>query len=140
MTIIAMVLAALVMARQILAQRDLVAAQAQLRFQAFHDTLTGLPNRQLVLDRAEQLLARARRDHRSVPALFIDIDGFKQVNDSFGHAAGDVAPAHRRSPFMLQRECARETPSAGSVATSSVILLDQSTLTIALLSSSRNGC
>jgi diguanylate cyclase (GGDEF)-like protein len=63
--------------------------QAQLHHQAFHDALTGLPNRVLALDRAQQMLARARRQPMSVAALFIDVDGFKQINDGFGHAAGD---------------------------------------------------
>ena len=61
----------------------------QLRHQALHDSLTGLPNRVLALDRAQQMLARARRQHIPIAALYIDIDGFKHVNDSFGHAAGD---------------------------------------------------
>jgi diguanylate cyclase (GGDEF)-like protein len=61
----------------------------ELRHQALHDALTGLPNRVLALDRAEQMLSRARRQHVAVAALYIDIDGFKQVNDTFGHAAGD---------------------------------------------------
>jgi diguanylate cyclase (GGDEF)-like protein len=61
----------------------------QLSFQAMHDALTGLPNRALVLDRAEQMLARARRARTPTATMFIDVDGFKAVNDTFGHAAGD---------------------------------------------------
>ena len=61
----------------------------QIRFQAMHDALTGLPNRSLILDRAEQMLARARRADIQVAALFIDLDGFKDVNDDLGHEVGD---------------------------------------------------
>jgi diguanylate cyclase (GGDEF)-like protein len=62
----------------------------ELSYQALHDTLTGLPNRALVLDRAEQMIARvARQPDLAAGALFIDIDGFKHVNDNLGHAAGD---------------------------------------------------
>jgi diguanylate cyclase (GGDEF)-like protein len=61
----------------------------QIRFQALHDPLTGLPNRSLILDRIEQMLARARRTHVATAALFIDLDGFKGVNDTLGHAVGD---------------------------------------------------
>jgi diguanylate cyclase (GGDEF)-like protein len=62
----------------------------ELSHQALHDTLTGLPNRALVLDRAEQMLARSARQPNVVGgALFIDVDGFKHVNDNLGHAAGD---------------------------------------------------
>jgi diguanylate cyclase (GGDEF)-like protein len=61
----------------------------QIRFQALHDPLTRLPNRSLILDRTEQMLARGRRTNVATAALFIDLDGFKGVNDTLGHAVGD---------------------------------------------------
>ena len=61
----------------------------ELAYHALHDRLTDLPNRGLVLDRAEQILARARRQDVPVTALFVDIDGFRQINDRFGRQAGD---------------------------------------------------
>ena len=62
----------------------------QLRHQALHDALTGLPNRVLAIDRADQMLARARRADQPIAVLYIDIDGFKHINDTFGHAVGDT--------------------------------------------------
>jgi diguanylate cyclase (GGDEF)-like protein len=61
----------------------------QLAYLATHDVLTGLPNRTLILDRAEQMLGRARRKKLSVSALHIDLDDFTAVNDTLGHAVGD---------------------------------------------------
>jgi diguanylate cyclase (GGDEF)-like protein len=61
----------------------------ELRHQALHDPLTGLANRTLVADRAEQLLARSRRAGATHAALYLDLDGFKTVNDTLGHEAGD---------------------------------------------------
>jgi diguanylate cyclase (GGDEF)-like protein len=57
---------------------------------AFHDLLTGLPNRALFNDRLEHGLAQARRHARSLAVMFIDLDGFKQINDSHGHDVGDA--------------------------------------------------
>jgi diguanylate cyclase (GGDEF)-like protein/PAS domain S-box-containing protein len=65
------------------------ALEDRLRHQILHDSLTGLPNRTLALDRAEQMLARAQRQSLAVAALYVDVDYFKHVNDGFGHAAGD---------------------------------------------------
>ena len=70
----------------------------ELRHQALHDALTGLPNRALIMDRIDQLLARNRRQGTTGAALYIDLDDFKNVNDTLGHEAGDrllVAVAHR---------------------------------------------
>jgi diguanylate cyclase (GGDEF)-like protein len=61
----------------------------ELAYVAMHDPLTGLPNRSLVLDRAQQLLARGRRLETPVTALYLDIDGFKQINDAVGHRLAD---------------------------------------------------
>ncbi|HLL39176.1 MAG TPA: EAL domain-containing protein [Rubrobacteraceae bacterium] len=65
------------------------ALEERLAHQAFHDTLTGLANRTLFADRLEHALTRTERQKSQIALMFIDIDGFKHVNDSLGHSAGD---------------------------------------------------
>jgi len=80
-------------ARDITAHRALTEQlqerEVQLEHLAQHDPLTGLPNRLLFTDRLHQAIHLAHREHRAVALLFIDLDGFKSVNDSLGHPAGD---------------------------------------------------
>jgi diguanylate cyclase (GGDEF)-like protein len=63
--------------------------ELELAHQAMHDALTGLPNRALFLDRLNQALSRSKRQVASFAVLFVDLDGFKRINDRLGHAIGD---------------------------------------------------
>jgi diguanylate cyclase (GGDEF)-like protein len=81
--------------------------QQELAHASTHDALTGLPNRALLFDRLEHALHVGRRHHRTVAVLFIDLDRFKAVNDTFGHAAGDLVlttVASRMSGVLRQED------------------------------------
>ena len=69
---------------------ELQEAKAHAQHLAAHDALTGLPNRRLLEDRLTQALALSQRNRQQTAVMFVDLDRFKHINDSFGHAAGDV--------------------------------------------------
>lgn len=92
--------------RDVTEQRRL---EQELTQRAFHDSLTGLPNRTLLLERIERALLRGRRESSLTCLLFIDLDDFKQVNDTMGHRAGDhllVAVGNRLSRTLRRTDTA----------------------------------
>ena len=91
------------------AHQSLVLANERIAYMATHDPMTGLPNRMRIMDRLEQELNRSRRYDKTLAVLFIDLDGFKRVNDTHGHQAGD---------FVLKQIA--ERLSAGIRATDAV--------------------
>ncbi len=80
-------------------------SQERFEYQAYHDALTGLPNRALLQDRLAHAIQHARRNDLKVGVVFIDLDNFKTINDTFGHDAGDVVL--KRTAARLQG-CLRE--------------------------------
>lgn len=94
--------------------------EERIRRLAYHDPLTGLPNRQLLQDRIEHAVAKAKRDGGILALLFMDLDGFKVVNDTLGHAVGDLllkGVADRIS------SCLRETDTFGRLGGDEFIIL-----------------
>ncbi len=83
------------------------ASEAQAQHLAFHDVLTGLANRALIDERLTQALARATRSHSQTALLLLDLDRFKNINDTYGHHAGDdliIEVAHRLSALLRESD------------------------------------
>ena len=97
--------------------------EQQVEYFAYHDPLTGLPNRRLLYDRLQQALARAQRDRLLIAVLFLDLDRFKSINDKFGHAAGDQL---LRLAATRLRECLRDMDTVARLGGDEfIVLLEQ---------------
>ena len=95
-------------------------ARARIRQLAFYDELTGLPNRNLLLAQSEQAIARAEAERKRVAVLFLDLDRFKQVNDTLGHPIGD---ALLREVALRLRRLARATDIVGRLSGDEFVML-----------------
>ncbi|KAA3630439.1 MAG: EAL domain-containing protein, partial [Proteobacteria bacterium] len=91
-----------------------------IRYQAYHDLLTGLPNRNLFNDHLSLAIAHARRTDQSLAVMFLDIDRFKLINDNFGHARGDDL---LKSTGARLRNCLREGDTVARVGGDEFIIL-----------------
>lgn len=96
--------------------------QLRLQYMAQYDQLTSLPNRCLLYDRMKVALSNARRDHKQLAVLYIDLDKFKQVNDTLGHDVGDGLLQH-----VAQRlkQCVRESDTVARVGGDEFVILLQ---------------
>nr|WP_256489232.1 EAL domain-containing protein [Pleionea sp. CnH1-48] len=95
-------------------------AEEELSYLARYDTLTGLPNRSLFMDRLEHALALAKRHNHNIAVMFMDLDGFKNVNDSFGHQVGDFLLQHAAQAIS---EILREEDTLARLSGDEFILL-----------------
>ena len=102
------------------AEADLAESRAQLERAAQYDGLTGLPNRNLLGDRLEQALARARRNRQLISLFYLDLDRFKDINDARGHAAGD---ALLKAFAERLNACVRETDTVARLGGDEFVIL-----------------
>lgn len=100
-----------------------------LRYKAHHDELTGLPNRALIMDRIEQGIRDAHRDKQPMAVLFLDLNGFKPVNDTYGHEAGDHV---LREVSQRLRMVVRDRDTVGRISGDEFIMI--------LADTDRPGC
>jgi diguanylate cyclase (GGDEF)-like protein/PAS domain S-box-containing protein len=96
------------------------ASQERIAYMAEHDILTDLPNRALVSDRLRQALMASRRNQNRVALLYIDLDRFKPVNDTHGHAVGDLL---LKEAARRMRACVRESDTVGRVGGDEFVVL-----------------
>lgn len=96
------------------------AAQEEIHYMAMHDLLTGLPNRMLLNDRLQQALVAARRDEGRVALMFLDLDKFKQINDTLGHDVGDQL---LKQAAARMQECVRESDTVARIGGDEFIVL-----------------
>jgi len=108
------------------ALRASATSESRLAYQATHDALTGLPNRKLILDRIEQMQKRGRRTGHDGAVLFIDLDRFKDVNDSLGHRVGD--DVLRQTAIRFQGAL-READSIGRLGGDEFVVLVEGSAT-----------
>jgi diguanylate cyclase (GGDEF)-like protein/PAS domain S-box-containing protein len=103
--------------RDLSSQKEL---ESRLSHQATHDALTGLPNRAMLIDRVDQALTRSRRHHRMCGVLYVDLDRFKTVNDTLGHASGDLLLLDAANRL---REAVRETDTVARLGGDEFVVL-----------------
>lgn len=105
------------------------ATEKQFHHQLYHDLLTNLPNRSLFQDRLRLALSQSKRNSNSLAVMFLDIDGFKEINDSFGHACGD----NLLQAFSVRlKSCLRESDTLARISG------DEFTILIPLINSSQD--
>lgn len=96
------------------------AAQEEIHYMAMHDLLTGLPNRMLLDDRLQQALVAAKREDGRVALMFLDLDRFKQINDTLGHGVGDQL---LKQAATRMQECVRESDTVARIGGDEFIVL-----------------